>query len=129
VRTKSPRDNQRTVLIVDDNAAIRHLMAKAFLADGFTDYAEAENGKAGIEVAKQFHPDVITLDLSMPIMNGLEAATRLRKLFPETPIILFTLYGDNLLKSDATRFGIDAVLLKTAPLSSVIAKALQLLGP
>ena len=60
-----------TVLVVDDNSAIRKMLATAFLSDGFTTCTEAENGKEAIELAKQNKPDVIVLDLSMPVMNGL----------------------------------------------------------
>lgn len=118
----------KTVLVVDDNAAIRKMLAAAFLSDGFETCGEAENGKEGIELAKQIKPDLITLDLSMPVMNGLEAASELRKIFPNTPIILFTLYGDSLPKTEASRAGVSLVLLKTVPLSTLIGKAHELMG-
>jgi CheY-like chemotaxis protein len=118
----------KTVLVVDDNAAIRKALATEFLSDGFKTCVEAENGKEGIEVAKRARPDIITLDLSMPVMNGLEAAPQLRKLFPKTPIILFTLYADSLLKADASKAGVNLVLLKTEPLSNLVAKAHELIG-
>ena len=118
----------KAVLVVDDNATIRRLLASAFLSDGFKTCAEAENGKEGIEVATRVKPDVITLDLSMPVMNVLEAAPQLRKLFPKTPIILFTLYAGSVLKTDASRAGVNLVLLKTEPLSDLVAKAHELMG-
>jgi chemotaxis response regulator CheB len=68
-RVKSDPTKQsfgKTVLIVDDNAPIRKMIAAAFLSDGFETCEEAGNG---IEVAKQIKPDLITLDLSMPIMR------------------------------------------------------------
>jgi two-component system chemotaxis response regulator CheY len=75
----------KIVLVVDDKVTIRKTLAAAFLSDGFKTCAEAENGKEAIEVAKQIKPDVITLDLSMPVMNGLtrhrsyEKASRKRR--------------------------------------------------
>ena len=65
----------KTVLVVDDNARIRKLLAVAFLSDGFMTCVQAENGKEAIEAAKQIKPDVITLDFSMPGMNGLATAS------------------------------------------------------
>jgi two-component system chemotaxis response regulator CheY len=118
----------KTILVVDDSAVIRKLLAAAFLSDGFKTCGEAENGKEAIEVAKQIKPDVITLDLSMPVMNGLRAASELRKLFPTTPIILFTLYGDSLSKTTASEAGVSLVLPKTVPLSTLIDTAYQLMG-
>jgi chemotaxis response regulator CheB len=75
----------RTALIVDDSAMIRKIIVAAFLSDGFKSCGEAGDGREAIEVAKQIKPDVIRLDLSMPVMNGLEAASELRKIFPKKP--------------------------------------------
>jgi CheY-like chemotaxis protein len=119
----------KTALVVEDNAAIRQMLVSAFLANGaFQGCAEAENGKEGVEVAKKIDPDIITLDLSMPVMNGMEAASQLRKLFPKTPIILFTLYGDGLSQSDAAKAGVTRVLSKSTPLPMLILIAHRLLG-
>jgi two-component system, chemotaxis family, chemotaxis protein CheY len=118
----------KTVLVVDDNAAVRKMIAGAFLSDGFATCGEAENGREGIELAKELHPDLITLDVSMPVMNGLAAATELRKLYPKTPIILFTLFGDGQMQSEATKIGVNLVLSKTTPLKHVVVLAHRLLG-
>ena len=118
----------KTVLVVDDNAAIRKMLASAFLSDGFKTCAEAENGKEAVELAKQIKPDVITLDLSMPVMNGIRAASELRRVFPTTPIILFTLYGDSVSKAAASEAGVSLVLQKTVPLSVLIDDAHELMG-
>ena len=119
----------KIVLVVDDSALIRKMLGAAFLSVGFTTCGEAESGKEGIEVAKQIKPDVIILDLSMPVMNGLEAASQLRKLFPKTPIILYTLYdGDPLLDVAASQAGITLIVPKTAPVSTLIDKAHELIG-
>jgi two-component system, chemotaxis family, chemotaxis protein CheY len=119
----------KTALVVEDNAAIRQMLVSAFLSNGvFESCAEAENGKEGVDVAKKIHPDIITLDLSMPVMNGTEAALELRKLFPKTPIILFTLYGDGISQTEAAKSGITLVLSKSTPLHSLIVIAHRLLG-
>jgi two-component system, chemotaxis family, chemotaxis protein CheY len=119
----------KTALVVEDNAAIRGMLVTAFLSNGvFQTCAEAENGKEGIEIARKVHPDIVTMDLSMPVMNGMEAASELRKLFPSTPIILFTLYGDGISQTEAAKYGISLVLSKTTPLSMLIVIAHRLLG-
>ena len=102
----------KTVVVIDDHAEIRRMVAAAFLSDGFKTCGEADNGKEGIEIAKQIKPDLIILDLSMPIMNGLQAAPELRKLFPDTPIILFSLYANAYLNEEAKHAGIDLVIAK-----------------
>jgi CheY-like chemotaxis protein len=118
----------KTVLVVDDNAAIRKMLATAFLSEGFKTCSEAENEKEAIDVAKQDKPDLIVLDLSMPLMNGLQSAPELRKLLPQTAIILFTLYGENLSQTEAFKSGINLVLEKAMPLSTLIEKAHQLMA-
>jgi two-component system chemotaxis response regulator CheY len=127
-RDPKKRGAGKVVLVVDDNAAIRKMLASAFLSDGFKTCGEAENGKEAIELAKQIKPDVITLDLSMPVMNGIKAAFELRRVFPTTPIILFTLYGDSVSKAVASESGVSLVLQKTVPLSVLIDKAHELMG-
>jgi two-component system chemotaxis response regulator CheY len=97
----------KTVLVVDDSAFVRKAIENAFLSDGFKTCVETENGKKGIEAAKKCQPDLIILDLSMPVMNGLEAAPVLRNLFPKIPIFLFSLYAKAVSKQDAARAGVD----------------------
>jgi CheY-like chemotaxis protein len=118
----------KTVLVVDDNAAIRKKLAAAFLSDGFKTCAEAENGKEAIELAERINPDVIILDFSMPVMNGLDAAPGLRKVCPNAPIILFTQYEDSLSKTDVSKSGVSLVLAKTVALSTLVGKAHELVG-
>jgi CheY-like chemotaxis protein len=83
----------RTLLVADDNPTIRNILSQMFEQE-YDLCAEAENGKQAIELAIQCHPDLIILDLSMPVMNGLEAAHELKRLMPGVPIILFTQHKD-----------------------------------
>ncbi|MGB9436032.1 MAG: response regulator transcription factor, partial [Candidatus Acidiferrum sp.] len=117
----------KAVVIVDDNAIVRKTVGRAFLEDGFKFYGEAENGAQGIEVVKQLKPDLAILDLSMPVMNGLQAAFVLRKLFPNMVIILFSLYGNGTVKVEAARAGVDAVISKSEDMPMLIDKAHELL--
>jgi two-component system chemotaxis response regulator CheY len=128
IKTDPKKRGGRTVLVVDDNALIRKMIATAFLSDGFKTCGEADNGREGIAVAKRIKPDLVTLDFSMPVMNGLEAATELRKLFPKTPIILFTMYGDDVVRGEAFKAGINLVLSKTTALSTLVDHAHALIG-
>ncbi len=68
----------KSVLIVDDNAFMRQALGEIFQREAdFEISGEAENGRKAIEKARQLHPDLIVLDLSMPVMNGLDAAPSL----------------------------------------------------
>jgi CheY-like chemotaxis protein len=128
VKSAPEKSVGKTVLVVDDNATIRKMIAAAFLSDGFKTCVEADNGREGIEAAKRIRPDLITLDVSMPVMNGLEAAPQLRKLFPKTPIILFTMYGTTQLENEAARLGVSLVLAKDIALATLVDEAHKLLA-
>jgi DNA-binding NarL/FixJ family response regulator len=122
------RGGGKTVLVVDDNPGIRQEVCRAFLSDGFAVCGEADNGQEAISICKQLKPDLIILDLSMPVMNGLQAAPELRKIAPKTPIILLTMYGNELQQHQVAAIGVDCVLSKAGALSDVISKAHALLG-
>ncbi len=102
----------RTVLLVGDNATIRQILCGLFESAGFCICAEAANGAEAIEQAAKYQPDLIVLDLSMPVLNGLETAKVLRKTLPPTPIILFTMYAGSILKKEALAAGISSVVSK-----------------
>jgi len=70
----------------------------------------AENGKVAIDLVQRLLPDVIVLDLSMPIMNGLDAARHIRNISPSACILLFTLQEYPQLLEDARRVGVTQVL-------------------
>lgn len=127
-RDSKKRGLGKKALVVDDNASIRKQVIAAFLSNGFESCTEAEDGKEAIAAAKRIKPDVITLDLSMPVMNGLEAAPEMRKILPDTPIILFTMYADGMLQEEAARAGVTLVLPKTVPLSTLLEKAYEVMG-
>jgi DNA-binding NarL/FixJ family response regulator len=104
----------RTVIVADDNSTIRKMLCRMFEQEEDYDLcAEAENGKQAIELALQCHPDLIILDLSMPIMNGLEAAHELKKLMPKVPIILFTQHADLSNRLGVTNLDIDRIVAKS----------------
>ncbi|MEM9563896.1 MAG: chemotaxis response regulator protein-glutamate methylesterase [Actinomycetota bacterium] len=79
------------VLVVDDATVVRGMLSKLINAEPDMELAgSAADGKAGIERAKELKPDVIVLDIDMPIMTGLEALPILRRELPETPVIIFS---------------------------------------
>ncbi len=85
----------KTILITDDNAVVRKLLRHLFdFDDNYKVCAEATNGQEAIALALRHHPDLIVLDLSMPVMNGADAAKQLKTMLPAIPIILFTQYAN-----------------------------------
>jgi two-component system, chemotaxis family, chemotaxis protein CheY len=84
----------KRILVVDDNPMIRRLICRMVEEAGYEVCAQAANGAEAIELAKKQMPDMITLDLSMAVMNGIDAARELKKLFPHVPIIMFTMHAE-----------------------------------
>ena len=81
------------VLVADDHEVMRMGIRNLLqLQSGWSVCAEACNGQEAVEKALQFHPDVVIMDLTMPIMNGLEAAREISRAQPPIPIILFSLH-------------------------------------
>jgi DNA-binding NarL/FixJ family response regulator len=103
----------RRILIVDDSAYVRRSLRALFAGQrDFEICGEATDGQDGIEKAEKLNPDLIILDLSMPVMNGLDAARALRLTRPAIPIILYSLYSDEAVQAEAMAAGIRAVVSK-----------------
>jgi two-component system chemotaxis response regulator CheY len=119
----------KSVLIVDDNPFIRQALCELFKKEAdFEVCGEAENGKEGIEKALELRPDLIVLDLSMPVMNGLDAARVLKRLMPSVPLIMYSAFGDKLAGNQARLIGISEVVSKSEHASVLIHKARGLLN-
>jgi CheY-like chemotaxis protein len=125
---ESMQPKSKTVLVVDDSQLVRHTVSSALASDGFDVCGEANDGQEAIELASKLSPDLIVLDLSMPIMNGLQAAPVLRKVVPNSSIILFTIYTGKVVEQQLGTIEVDAVVSKGQPLSNLIEKAHALVG-
>ncbi len=104
----------KKILIVDDNEAVRR--AIRFCIEEHTDWGvcgEAENGKTALEMVTDRRPDLIVLDLSMPVMGGLDAARKISAIRPDLPIIMFTMHSCDELLKQAQEVGIKHVFPKS----------------
>lgn len=120
----------RTILIVDDNASERRVIRAAVeYHTKFRVCGEAANGTEAIQRARQLRPDLIIMDLAMPLMNGLEAASVLKKELPGVPVVLFTLYADLVQGPRSPIFGVTRVLAKEEGLTPLLACLKGLLDP
>jgi DNA-binding NarL/FixJ family response regulator len=81
----------KRILIADDSSIIRKALFRLLNSEeGYDVCAQAEDGQEAIDLAQKHHPDLIIMDLSMPILNGLDASRELKRMMPDVPIILFT---------------------------------------
>ena len=119
---------RKSVLIVDDSAYIRQALCELFNKEAdFEVCGDAENGKKAIEKARELRPDLIVLDLSMPVMNGFDAARVLKRLMPAVRLIMYSAFGDRLAEKQAQLIGISEVVSKSEHVSVLIHKARGLL--
>ena len=117
----------KCILLVDDNAIVRHGIRQVFEAHGYLICGEAENGQEAIEQAEKLRPDLVVLDFSMPGMSGLETARILSRTIPSVPLILFSNYADLFREEDTRAAGISAVVSKDKAASILVSTAHRLL--
>lgn len=82
----------------------------------------------GISKARALHPDLIILDLAMPLMNGYDAAVTLHQEMPKIPLVMLTMYGDVLGKAWANASGVKAIIGKTEGVTALVKCVHELLG-
>lgn len=116
-------------MIVDDHAVIRRMVRTAFEAEDWQ-VSDAVDGADGVKKAQQVKPRLIILDLSMPVMNGLDAARELKALMPHVPLLMFTNNPGGIVEKEARSAGISAVISKSDSdgLKQLLAHANELLG-
>ncbi len=87
--------------------------ARSLLCEFVDSCHEAENGQEALEKVKQLKPDLVLLDISMPVMNGLRAAYEIRQMAPSTRIIFFTVDGSGDARMAAHALGVNAFVTKS----------------
>jgi DNA-binding NarL/FixJ family response regulator len=113
------------VLIADDHALVRDgIRSMLTLVANVEVVGEAANGREAVEMTKKLAPDVVLMDLAMPIMNGLDATRRIRKKYPSTKVLALTQYDDNEYVIPVIEAGARGFVTKMAAFSE-LASAIQ----
>jgi len=100
------------ILIVDDSRTSRKILRGLLEESGHEVVAEAENGAEGVEKYKEFNPDVTTLDITMPVMDGLEALTKIKEYDSKAKVIMVTAAGQQNKMVEAIKNGASEFVTK-----------------
>src|SRR5436190_9830286 len=109
------------VLLVDDHNIVRQGLRALFVAEGdITIIAEAQTGREAVQLAIQHRPEVVVMDLAMPLLNGWEATRQILKAVPTTKVVVLSTYGDDEHIQQAIAAGAAAYLLKQTAASDLV---------
>src|SRR3954451_25323650 len=126
----SPRAVVRRILIADDNAVVRSVIHSLIdVKTGFQVCGEAEDGMDAIQKAKDLVPDVVLLDLRMPGVNGLEAASIIKQSLATVRVVLFTMFAGDISESVRMAANIDLVVKKPEGLDRLLESIYELDQP
>ena len=106
------------ILLADDHLLVMEGLRKLLEAEHDL-VGTVEDGVALVDMAKELEPDIILLDISMPMLNGIEAARKIKKLLPECKLIFVTMHGDSTYVIEAFRAGASGYLLKRSAASEL----------
>lgn len=100
------------ILIVDDSRTSKRILRNLLESQGYTVIAEAENGEEGYLKYKELHPDLVTMDITMPKMDGIESLTLIKKLDPAAKVVMITAAGQKEKMVEALKRGADEFITK-----------------
>jgi two-component system, NarL family, nitrate/nitrite response regulator NarL len=102
-----------TVLLAEDHMIVREGFRKMLeLEDDFEIVGEAQNGRQAVALARKFHPEIVLMDIAMPLLNGMEATRQVLKAVPATKVIMLSAHSDDAYVTNATESGAMGFLLK-----------------
>jgi DNA-binding NarL/FixJ family response regulator len=108
-----------TVLVADDHRQFREALVALLELDGFEVVGQAADGADAVALAKQLRPDVVVIDLKMPVLNGLDATRLVRDALPSTPVVVLTAFTGDELERAAVAAGAAAYVAKDANLEEL----------
>ncbi len=111
------------VLIADDLPSIRQALSTMFaLIGGLEVVGEAANGEEAVRLTKALRPDVVVMDLEMPVLGGFEATRRIKEIYPDCRVVVLTIHEGEEERRMAYGAGVDTFVIKGAPMEELIAR-------
>ena len=117
------------VLIVDDAGFVRGIIKKYLEQDDFEVVGEADDGDVGLELFKQLQPDIVTMDITMPNMDGLTCMEEMLKIKSDTKILIITSLNNKTTLLEAVDRGAAGFIVKPFVEAKLIAEFKKLLAP
>ncbi|POZ56859.1 response regulator [Lysinibacillus sp. FSL M8-0337] len=117
-----------TVLVVDDTLFMRVTISNMFTEWGYEVVGNAVNGKEAVELYRELQPDLVTMDVTMPVMTGIAAVKRIIPEFPDAKIVMITALGQQKLIVEAIESGAKDFITKPFEPEKLRAVADQLVG-
>ena len=109
-----------TVLLADDNRVVRTEFRKLLeLEDDLEVVGEAKNGLQAVAMVKKLHPELVLMDIAMPLLNGLQATRQILKAAPATKVLMLSAHSDDVYVEEATNSGAMGYLVKQTAADSV----------
>ena len=116
-----PHSAITTILLADDHVILREgLRAQLNGVEGMQVVGEAGDGRQAVKLAEKIKPDVVVLDISMPLLNGIEATRQIRKAVPKTRIIMLSMHSDRQYITEALKAGASGYILKKESLKELV---------
>jgi DNA-binding NarL/FixJ family response regulator len=109
-----------TVLLAEDHEGLREALVTMLETAGFRVLAASENGAGLLRVAETIEPDVVLVDLRMPVVSGIDVARWMKGLWPTTPVVVYSAYGEDAFMKSAADAGVFAYLVKGCPPGSLV---------
>ena len=112
------------VVIADDSEIMRYALTR-FLERSCKIVGQAQDGVEAVEIVDRLQPDIVVLDISMPRMNGFQAAARIKELAPSVRIIFFSSHSETMCRDEVQRLGADEYVVKSGDTATDLLAAIE----
>lgn len=117
-----------TVLIVDDSRTSRKILESILSENGFTVIGQACDGNEGVTKYKELKPDIVTMDITMPVMDGVESLRCIKEYDPKAKVVMVTAAGQKNKIIEALKLGVDDFLTKPYEAEEIISTIKKILA-
>ncbi|HMS24451.1 MAG TPA: response regulator transcription factor [Acidimicrobiia bacterium] len=109
-----------TILLVDDHKLVRQAVKRALTDNGYDVVGEGGDGEEGVRLVNELNPNIVMLDITMPVMDGIAALKIIKSSHPDTRVIMLTMHGESAVVNQAINSGASAFMTKDSPMAEVI---------